>query len=31
MVAQLGETAAMSYGVIPPGFDGGLHTAPAVT
>lgn len=31
VVAQLGETAAMSYGVIPPGFDGGLHTAPAVT
>lgn len=28
--AQLGETAKTSYGVIPAGFDGGLHTAPAV-
>lgn len=29
-VAQLGETAATSYGVIPARFDGGLHNAPAV-
>ncbi|KAI9672677.1 MAG: hypothetical protein M1831_000112 [Alyxoria varia] len=28
--AQLGETGKTSYGIIPPKFDGGLHTAPAV-
>lgn len=28
--AQLGEGAAVSYGIIPPKFDGGLHNAPVV-
>ena len=28
--AQLGETGATSWGLIPAGFDGGLHNAPAV-
>lgn len=27
-VVALGNTANMSYSVIPPHFDGGLHTAP---
>ena len=30
VVAQLGDTALASYGVIPARFDGGLHNAPAV-
>ena len=29
-VAQLGDTVATSFGVIPAEFDGGLHNAPAV-
>ena len=29
-VAQLGETGATSYTLLPPEFDGGLHNAPAV-
>lgn len=28
--AQLGETGATSWGLIPAGFNGGLHNAPAV-
>jgi len=28
--AQLGETGATSYGLIPAQFDGGLHNAPVV-
>ena len=28
--AQLGETGATSYGILPPQFDGGLHNAPVV-
>ncbi|CAF9941799.1 hypothetical protein IMSHALPRED_002907 [Imshaugia aleurites] len=30
VIAQLGETGATSYTLLPPGFDGGLHNAPAV-
>ena len=29
-IAQLGETGATSYTLLPPQFDGGLHNAPAV-
>lgn len=29
-VAQLGETAATSYTLLPPEFNGGFHNAPAV-
>ena len=28
--AQLGQTAATSWGIVPANFDGGLHNAPAV-
>ena len=28
--AQLGETGATSWGLVPAGFNGGLHNAPAV-
>lgn len=28
--AQLGETGATSWGIVPARFDGGLHNAPAV-
>ena len=30
VIAQLGETGATSYSLIPPQFDGGLHNAPVV-
>lgn len=30
VVAQLGETGATSYSILPPQFDGGLHNAPVV-
>ena len=30
LFAQLGETGATSYGLIPRQFDGGLHNAPVV-
>ena len=30
LFAQLGETGATSYGLIPAEFDGGLHNAPVV-
>ena len=30
VVAQLGETGATSYSLLPPQFDAGLHNAPAV-
>ena len=30
VIAQLGESGLMSYTLIPPQFDGGLHNAPAV-
>ena len=29
-IAELGETGATSYSLLPPHFDGGLHNAPAV-
>ena len=29
-IAQLGETGATSYTLLPPHYDGGLHNAPAV-
>ena len=29
-IAQLGETGATSYTLLPPQYDGGLHNAPAV-
>lgn len=29
-IAQLGETGATSYTLLPPQFDGGLHNGPAV-
>lgn len=29
-IAQLGETGATSYTILPPHFDGGFHNAPAV-
>lgn len=29
-IAQLGETGATSYTLLPPQFDGGLHNAPVV-
>ena len=29
-IAQLGETGATSYTILPPQFDGGFHNAPAV-
>ena len=28
--AQLGQTSSASWGLIPPGFNGGIHNAPAV-
>ena len=28
--AQLGQTAATSWGIVPANFNGGLHNAPAV-
>lgn len=30
VIAQLGETGATSYTILPPQFDGGFHNAPAV-